>query len=745
MGLACSKEDNCCLSEDAGLEAAVTIAHEIGHLVGMEHDGNPGVPCPNADPADNASYVMSSFNRPNTVRWSPCSMASMHKLSREHVLDCFKDEPNNDEYPLFDVLPGVVYGKDEQCVTHFRKSNVVMGYCELLPEFRCGLMYCKRPNPTNESLIDCFGDGVAYAPGTSCRDETQWCMRNKCVPKGTIPESIDGGWSGWSDWSQCSRTCGRGIQTKERVCDNPKPVNQGRYCTGLAKERRICNPQDCPRDAPAFRVTRCKADVKALNMTYLQADFIEATPCRSMCVVLSPEGTRVREIAARVIADGAKCKVGNPLMMCVGGVCTEIPCDNKMEGSTAAVDACGTCNGDGTMCRKVEYSDSESDKEIANYARMVTVVPEGARNVKIWNTDRCGTMIMLGLTDEETVLWNHLRVGYHMVPPSNLTFFKFTREYGAVNFTIQSDKRTLFWDYNKEDVGVYLQYTTDELDVPTNWSWMEPTTTPQFEPVYKWSITEFEPCSAKCDGGVQAPKLRCFEQSSGLVSDHFCEKIDKPTDPPQKCNEKPCKPEWKVGPWGKCRACRKKGGVRIRPVECVRPNPKESADDIIVEDSECTDERPGTVELCATRKKCVPRTRKSIFVPGQFQSAIWQQMHKLHLRKRGAPAHPLRPSKASTRPTTTFTWTPPPVSDILSKVVVDEAHMGDPRGELRVGQEIVVPIRVEESSVTEAENALMGPEQPTRIVIGSTIMETTHFANFRPNATAPCANSGPKP
>lgn len=59
----------------------------------------------------------------------------------------------------------------------------------------------------------------------------------------------------------------------------------------------------------------------------------------------------------------------------------------------------------------------------------------------------------------------------------------------------------------------------------------------------RFLAAEYDKCSVTCGGGVQEPKLRCYEQTAGLVSDQFCEKQDKPTDPPQKCNDQPCLPE----------------------------------------------------------------------------------------------------------------------------------------------------------------------------------------------------------
>lgn len=44
---------------------------------------------------------------------------------------------------------------------------------------------------------------------------------------------------------------------------------------------------------------------------------------------------------------------------------------------------------------------------------------------------------------------------------------------------------------------------------------------------------------------------------------------------------------WKLGQWGRCRACKKKGGVRIREVQCIKTNPNPNGDDILVEDIEC--------------------------------------------------------------------------------------------------------------------------------------------------------------
>jgi len=59
---------------------------------------------------------------------------------------------------------------------------------------------------------------------------------------------VDGSWGSWGNYTSCSRTCGGGIQTWKRVCDNPPPSNGGRSCEGYGTQCRQCNTQMCQGD-----------------------------------------------------------------------------------------------------------------------------------------------------------------------------------------------------------------------------------------------------------------------------------------------------------------------------------------------------------------------------------------------------------------------------------------------------------------------------------------------------------------
>ncbi len=61
------------------------------------------------------------------------------------------------------------------------------------------------------------------------------------------------------DWSlgTCSRPCGGGVQRSTRDCNNPTPVNGGKYCVGKRVRYRSCNIQECPPGTPDFREEQC--------------------------------------------------------------------------------------------------------------------------------------------------------------------------------------------------------------------------------------------------------------------------------------------------------------------------------------------------------------------------------------------------------------------------------------------------------------------------------------------------------
>ena len=43
---------------------------------------------------------------------------------------------------------------------------------------------------------------------------------------------VNGNWGVWEAWYSCSTTCGDGILTRHRSCDNPAPAHDSSDCQG---------------------------------------------------------------------------------------------------------------------------------------------------------------------------------------------------------------------------------------------------------------------------------------------------------------------------------------------------------------------------------------------------------------------------------------------------------------------------------------------------------------------------------
>ncbi|XP_064932923.1 A disintegrin and metalloproteinase with thrombospondin motifs 7 [Columba livia] len=544
----CQPHRSCNINEDTGLPLAFTVAHELGHSFGIQHDGSSN----DCEPVGKRPFIMSPQLLYDTspLTWSRCSREYITRFLDRGWGLCLDDPPAREvlDYPL--VPPGVLYDVGHQCRLQYGAYST---FCEDMDSV-CHTLWCTVGN-TCHSKLD------AAVDGTACGD-SKWCFNGECVPVGYRPEAIDGGWGSWSSWAACSRSCGAGVQSAERHCSNPTPKYGGRYCLGERKRFRICNVRPCPRDKPSFRQVQCSH----FNPMLYKGKLYRWTPvpnninpCELHC---RPEDEYFAEKLRDAVIDGTPCYEMNASRdMCINGICKNVGCDYEID-SNAVEDRCGVCHGDGSTCHTVKKT--FEDSEGLGYVD-IGIIPVGAREIRIEEVAEAGNFLALRSEDPEkyflnggwTIQWN----GDYRVAG---TTFTYKRTGNWENLTSPGPTVEPVWIqllFQETNPGVRYQYTIQRPADSEN----------EIEQAeFLWRFGSWTTCTATCGTGVQRQIVHCVEKLTGIVEERYCDALTRPDDQQRTCNEEPCPARWWVGEWQKCSVSCGPAGLMKRTVLCIQ-------------------------------------------------------------------------------------------------------------------------------------------------------------------------------
>uniref|UniRef100_A0A673B4I8 ADAM metallopeptidase with thrombospondin type 1 motif 7 n=1 Tax=Sphaeramia orbicularis TaxID=375764 RepID=A0A673B4I8_9TELE len=577
----CQPHRSCSISEDTGLPLAFTVAHELGHNFGIQHDGN-GNDC---EPIGKRPFVMSPqlLYGTSLPRWSRCSRQYITRFLDRGWGWCLDDVPAQDKLSVHSVLPGVLYSASHQCRLQYGSGSVL---CEDMDDI-CSTLWCTVGTTCHSKL-----DGAV--DGTSC-GEGKWCLSGECVAVGSSPGSVDGGWASWSQWSPCSRTCGSGVQSAHRDCDNPVPKYRGKYCLGERRRYRLCNTTPCLHEQPSFRDLQCSHfnSMPYKGQIYSWVAVInKVSPCELHC---RPLDEHFSEKMRDAVTDGTPCYEGSKSRdMCINGICKNVGCD-FMISSNAVEDRCGVCNGNGSTCTTVKRTFEES--EGLGYVD-IGLIPEGAWDIRIEEVAEAGNFLALRsdnpnkyfLNGGWTIQWN----GEYKAAGATFTY---ERTGHLENLTSPGPTIEPLWIqllFQETNPGVRYEYTinqnvSEDKDKPVS--------------VFFWKYGSWTECSTSCGTGVQRQIVHCVEKTTGIVEEYFCDPLTRPEDNQTRCNKDPCPPIWWVGEWQKCSSSCGSSGLAKRTVLCIQALGVDEQK--ALEPSECEHmPKPEAVTSCNTHMPC---------------------------------------------------------------------------------------------------------------------------------------------
>ncbi|XP_067213581.1 A disintegrin and metalloproteinase with thrombospondin motifs adt-2-like isoform X2 [Linepithema humile] len=209
-----------------GFSSSLIAAHEIGHVLGIEHDS---MPC------DIDKYIMSHRKLyQGQVTWSECSRNTVEELWTAQK--CLGDRTRSKDvydHSRYHDLPGRQWTAKAQCEIYFRDNDAnVVSLLDICKTLQCELFNKNGSYFTGPAL-----EGTYCAPGKECRGGE--CVsvikpyNFKCCPE-----------DNWSEWKEgtCQSSCfkkSKGVRVRRRSCKhrNRRSVS----CKGLYYDVVLCN------------------------------------------------------------------------------------------------------------------------------------------------------------------------------------------------------------------------------------------------------------------------------------------------------------------------------------------------------------------------------------------------------------------------------------------------------------------------------------------------------------------------
>ncbi|XP_004561306.2 A disintegrin and metalloproteinase with thrombospondin motifs 14 isoform X2 [Maylandia zebra] len=602
----CHPLRSCTLNHEDGFSSAFVVAHETGHVLGMEHDGQ-GNRCADETSMGSimAPLVQAAFHR---YHWSRCSKQELNRYI--HSYDCLLDDPFEHKWPKLPELPGINYSMDEQC-----RFDFGVGY-KMCTAFRtydpCKQLWCSHP----DNQYFCKTKKGPPVDGTECAPG-KWCFKGHCIWRTSQePQGHDGSWSSWSKFGSCSRTCGGGIRSRSRLCNNPPPAYGGRDCPGSAFDYQMCNTEECAGPYEDFRAQQCvqrsnkyHKNIKHTWLPYEHPD--EARKCELSC-----QSKETGEVVSmnQVMHDGTRCSYLDPFSVCARGECLHVGCDKEV-GSYKQEDKCGVCEGDNSHCRTVKLTLTKTPKK--NGMLKMFDIPIGARHIVIEENETSPHIIAV----KNQVTGNFI-LNEKSEDAKSKTFIENGLQW---EYSIEGERETLKTTGplhegiivliipQEEDAKVSLTYKyiihEDLLPLITNNNVL----LAELD-TYEWALKSWSQCSKPCGGGIQYTKYGCRRKSdSRLVHRNFCETSKKPKPIRKRCNTQDCsQPTWVVEEWSPCSKTCGKLGYQTRVVQCMQA--LHNGTNKVVHSKHCTDERP------EIRKAC-----NHTVCPAQWRTGAWSQ------------------------------------------------------------------------------------------------------------------------
>uniref|UniRef100_A0A673Y201 ADAM metallopeptidase with thrombospondin type 1 motif 2 n=1 Tax=Salmo trutta TaxID=8032 RepID=A0A673Y201_SALTR len=601
----CHPVRSCTLNHEDGFSSAFVVAHETGHVLGMEHDGQ-GNRCGDEVHMGSimAPLVQAAFHR---FHWSRCSQQELGRYLQSY--ECLRDDPYEHNWPSLPRLPGLHYSMNEQCRFDFGVGYMM---CTAYRTFDpCKQLWCSHP----DNPFFCKTKKGPPIDGTMCGDGKH-CFKGHCIWLTIDMIKQDGGWDMWSQFGSCTRTCGGGVQFRNRECNNPRPANGGRTCLGTNYQFQLCNSQECEELYSDFREEQCRSldpEFEFHNNKHHWLPYEHTEPKQRCHLHCQSTETRDKINMQRLVQDGTRCSYKDPYSVCVQGHCEKVGCDGVV-GSSQQEDKCGVCGGDNSSCKIIKGNFTRSAKK-QGFLKVLEI-PRGARHLLIQEIKP--TAHILAVKNQASGQFFLNAEGD--IPESRAVIEKGV-EWEYMNN--DHDKETLQTNgplrhgvlimvQSHGDAKVTLSYKyiihMDLLSAIENNMLLDDTS------FYEWALKKWSFCSKPCGGGKQYTRFGCRRRAdSKMVHRRYCENIKKPRAISRDCNQKECsQPIWEDGPWEPCSKTCGKTGYQVRSVRCVQP--LDNGNKRSIHSKYCNDDRPEARRPC-NRELC----------PAQWRVGPWTQ------------------------------------------------------------------------------------------------------------------------